>query len=68
MDEEPDIYRTAQSLIREHGDKAAEQAARKVEAMMDCRDLNGQRTWRWVLRAVDQLQSKQPPVGGTSLH
>ena len=67
MDEDPDIYRTARSLIREHGDKAAEQAARNIDTMMVRRDLAGQRTWRWVLRAVDQLQGKQPP-DGASVH
>ena len=63
MNDEPDIYRTARSLIREHGDKAAEQAARNIETMTIRRDIDGLRTWRWVLRAVDQLQGQQPPDG-----
>ncbi len=49
-----DIYRTANVLIREHG----EDAAQRADAMLEKGDLEGAAVWRRVLRAVEEMQVK----------
>ena len=53
---EIDIYRTANLLIREHGDQASIEAAQRADAMLDKGDLDGKTVWLRVLRAVRELQ------------
>jgi hypothetical protein len=43
MTSDLDIYRTANVLIREHGDDAALEAAQRADAMLEKGSLNGQR-------------------------
>lgn len=60
-----DIYRSAAVLIREHGDDAPLEAARRADAMLDKGDLEGQRVWRQILAAVKELQRTACPEGRT---
>ncbi len=57
---EIDIYRTANLLIREHGDQASIEAAQRADAMLDKGDLDGKTVWLRVLRAVRELQDREP--------
>jgi hypothetical protein len=60
-----EILRTAQLVIREHDDRASYEAIRMVDTMLNSGNLEGQRTWRLVLHAIDQLQAPAPPNGQT---
>jgi hypothetical protein len=60
-----DIYRSAQVLIREHGEDAALDATTWAIAMLDKGDLDRYAVWKRILRAVDEIQriernSKEP--------
>ncbi len=55
-----DIYRTANVLIREHGEDAALEAAQRADAMLEKGSLDGQRVWKRVLAAVREIQREEP--------
>jgi hypothetical protein len=61
-----DIYRTANLLIRKHGERAHIHAAMRVEEFQDKGDLNGQRTWLRIIKAIDALRSTRR--GDATLH
>jgi len=60
-----DIYCSAQVLVKHHGPDAPIHAAMKADAMLDKGDLDGVAVWRRVLRAVEELLSKERPAGVT---
>jgi hypothetical protein len=51
-----DIWRCANELIKEHGDEAGTAAAVLGDAFFEKGDLDGQRVWMRVAKAIDQLQ------------
>lgn len=55
-----DIYRSAQVLIRQHGEGAGLHAAQRVDALAEKGDLEGERTWKRILRAIKELQNQTP--------
>ncbi len=64
MTSDLDIYRTANVLIREHGEDAAlVEAAQQADAMLDKGSLDGQRVWKRVLAAVEEIQREEPREG-----
>ncbi len=58
-----DIYRSANVLIREHGDGAALEAAQRAAAMLERGDMDGCAVWKRVLRAVEDIQRKERRPG-----
>ncbi len=58
-----DIYRSAQVLIREHGDDAGLEAAQRANAMLERGDMEGAAVWRRVLKAVEEMQRKERREG-----
>ncbi len=58
-----DIFRSANFLVRRHGQDAPIQAAMRADAMLETGDLNGYAVWRRVLRAVEELQGTEPGPG-----
>jgi hypothetical protein len=58
-----DIYRTANVLIREHGDEADLEAAQHADAMLEKGAIDGQRVWKRVLAAVKEIQREEPREG-----
>ena len=46
MTSDLDIYRTAQLLIREHGEDGALEAAQRTDAMLECGDMEGCVVWK----------------------
>ena len=58
-----DIYRTAQVLIREHGDGAALEAAQRADAMLEKGDMDGAAVWRRIVRAVEEIQRQDRRSG-----
>ncbi len=58
-----DIFRTANVLIREHGEDADLEAAQRADAMLEKGSLDGQRVWKRVLAAVKEIQRQEPREG-----
>jgi hypothetical protein len=61
-----DIYRTANLLIRKHGERAHIHAAMRVDELKDKGDLGGARTWLRIIKAIDALRSTKR--GDAPLH
>ena len=61
MTEEIDIYRSANLLIKQHGDQAAIFAAQQADACLDRGDLDGKVVWLAVIEAIEELQNTAPP-------
>ncbi len=55
-----DIFRSAQVLVKRHGQDAPIHAAMRAEAMLDKGDLDGCAVWKRVLQAVGELQRARP--------
>ena len=53
---ELDIYRSANVLIREHGEDAALEAAKHADAMLEKGNLEGQTVWKRIVRAVGEIE------------
>ena len=58
-----DIYRSANALVKRHGQDAPIHAAMRADAMLDKGDLDGYAVWRRVLRAVEELRRAAPKPG-----
>ena len=52
-----DVYRTANVMIREFGSEAHLQAAMRADEFLEKGDLEGQRTWLRIIRAIEELRS-----------
>ncbi len=55
-----DIYRSAQVLVKRHGQDAPIHAAMRAYAMLDKGDLNGYAVWKRILRAIDEMGNTTP--------
>ncbi len=62
---DPDIYRSANVLVKHHGQDAPIQAAMRADAMLDKGDLDGYAVWQRIGTAVEELLSKERPDGAT---
>jgi hypothetical protein len=51
-----DIWRSANELIKQFGDTADIEAAARADALLDKGDLDGQRVWLRILKAIDEMQ------------
>ena len=60
-----DIYRSANVLVKQHGEDAPIHAAMRADAMLDKGDLDGYAVWKRILRAVEELRSSERPDGAT---
>ncbi len=58
-----DIYRSANVLVKQHGQDAPIHAAMRADAMLERADLDGYAVWKRVLRAVEELQRREPGPG-----
>ena len=57
-----DAYRSAKVLTDRHGSEATIHAAMNADAMLDKGDIDGERVWMRIIRAVRELQ-RQPEAG-----
>ena len=57
---EPNIYRTANLLVKQHSDEAPIHAAIEGDAMLETGDLDGAAVWRRIVRVVEELQQQEP--------
>ena len=62
-----DIFRSANVLVKRHGEDAPIEAAMWEDAMLDKGDLDGYAVWKRILRAVEELQGTDP-APGTRVH
>ena len=60
-----DIYRSANLLVRLHGQDAPIQAAMRAGELLDKGDLAGYAVWQRIVKAVEELLSKERPAGVT---
>ena len=58
-----DIYRSAQVLLKHHGEDAPIQAAMRADALLEAGDLEGCAAWKRILRAVEELQGTEREPG-----
>ena len=58
-----DIYRSAKLLIDQHGDEAPIHAAMRADAFLDQGNLDGERLWLRIVRAIEELQRERPKDG-----
>ncbi len=58
-----DIYRTANVIIKQHGEDAPIDAAMRADAMIETGDLDGYAVWKRILRAVEELQGAAAKSG-----
>ncbi len=63
MTSDLDIYRSANLLVKQHGEDAPIHAAMRTDAMLAAGDLDGLAVWKRVLRAVEELQGVEPAPG-----
>ena len=64
MTSELDIYRTANILVKEYGlEQAPLIAAKRADALLDLGDMDGQRVWKNVLWAVQELIRRERRPG-----
>ena len=59
MTSDLDNFRTANVLIREHGDKAGIHAAMRADELLEAGDLDGVATWRRIIKAIEELASTE---------
>ncbi len=50
-----DIYRSANVLVKHHGQVAPIHAAMRADEMLEAGDLDGYGVWKGVLKAVEEL-------------
>ncbi len=61
-----DIYRSANVLVKHHGQDAPIHAAMRADTMLDKSDLDGVVVWKRIVKAVEELLSKERPAGVTA--
>ena len=67
MTSDLDIYRTANELIKQHGEDAPIHAAMRADELLEVGDMEGKAVWLRILAAVDELLSGERPEG-TEVH
>ena len=58
MTSDRDIWITANSLIKQHGEDAEIHAAMRHDELLDQGDIDGVMVWKRILKAVKELLSK----------
>ncbi len=58
-----DIWRSANLLVKRHGEDAPIHAAMRADAKREAGDLDGLAVWERILRAVEELQETAPKLG-----
>ena len=65
---DPDIYRSANLLVKQHGEDAPIEAAMRADELLEAGDLDGYAVWKRILRAVGELQGTTAPKPGEAVH
>ena len=56
-----DIYRSANELIKQHGEAADIEAAMRADELMEAGDMEGVTVWKMILKAIEELLSEERP-------
>ncbi len=67
MTSDLDIYRSANELIKQHGEDAPIEAAMRADELMEAGDMEGEAVWIRIVKAIEELQSEERP-GGAEVH
>ncbi|MCH9000244.1 MAG: hypothetical protein IID48_18555 [Proteobacteria bacterium] len=62
-----DIYRSAQALVKRHGEDAPIHVNMRADAMLDKGDLDGFSVWKRIRRAVEEMQ-REIATAGDQIH
>ncbi len=57
--------RKVRRAVERHGQDAPIEAAMRADAMLEAGDLGGYAVWRRIIKAVEELLSKERPAGVT---
>ncbi len=60
-----DIYRSANLLVKRHGQDAPIHAAMRADAMLEKGDLDGYAAWKRIIKVVEELLFEERPAGVT---
>ncbi len=63
MTSDLDIYRSANELIKQHGEDAPIHAAMRADELMEAGDMEGRAMWVRIMKAIEELQLKGQPTG-----
>ena len=61
MTSDLDIYRSANELIKQHGDAADIEAAMRADERIAAGDMEGEAVWFRIVKAIEELQSQERP-------
>ena len=61
MTSDLDIYRSANELIKQHGEDAPILAAMRADELMETGDMDGRAVWLRIVKAIEELQSQERP-------
>ena len=67
MTSDLDIYRAANELIKQHGDKAPIHAAMRADELLEAGDLDGKAVWVRIMKAIGELLSEKQ-TDGAAIH
>jgi len=60
-----DIYRSANELIKQHGDEALVHATMRADELAADGDLEGRAVWKRIVKAVEELEANERPDSAT---
>ena len=63
MVDDLDIYRSANELIKQHGDEALVHAAMRADELAADGDMDDRAVWLRIVKAVEELLAKERPDG-----
>ncbi len=58
-----DIYRSANVIVKQHGQDAPIHAAMKADATLEAGDLDGYAVFKRILRTIEEIQGTEPKSG-----
>ncbi len=61
MTSDLDIYRSANELIKQHGDAADIEAAMRADELAAVGDMEGRAVWLRLVKAIEELLSEERP-------
>ncbi len=62
MTSDLDIYRSANELIKQHGEAADIEAAMRADERLAAGDMEGEAVWLRIVKAIEALLSKERPA------
>ena len=63
-----DIYRSANELIKQHGEVADIEAAMRADACLAAGEMEGEAVWLRIVKAINKLLSKERPEDAKAFH